>query len=221
MLKTGKVKERVESISKFTKWSKNRDLRFQFVGNKWKADLLFEEDEVMILSSEDIPTLLLKDYTEDNVIGETKYFEVERTFFMNKNFRVIDSIELIQIDSVNNEDIKASFRFNNSVPINNITISCVEFNGLSDSHRYYDRHLKKWINEEVKIDTKVFAETAICIDLNNGKSIYIRFIDAFDLYFAAIGKKENIIKRLGIGGYLNVSSKNTSKKTEKTIYNTA
>lgn len=228
MQRTIQIKEKVESNFNFSDWSKNRDLLFYGIGNRWQADLLYEE-ELMIFSSEYPPVLRFIDNKDNPTGGKIKSFEIEQLSFSNKYIKSNISIGLKQLEDVGYHDIeitdntKASFRFRGFIPVNHINNCIIEFKEIDNySVTEFDDKEQKWKNKEIEIATDIYAEIGVFMELQNGKSIFVKYMKDFEMYFALIGRKEEMVNRKYFFGQLQIAGKNKSIEIrEKTTYNKA
>ena len=222
------IRERVESKFNFSDWSKNRNLLFYGIGNRWQGDLLYEEN-LMIFSSGYPPIIRFLDNNDNSLRGKIKSYEIEQLGFSEKYLGSNYGIGLKQLEDVGYHDIeiidntKASFRFSGFVPVNRISNLVIE---LADSDKYtiaeFDDKEQKWIRNEVIIDLSIYAEIGLTIELGNGKSVLIKYIKDFELYFAIIGEKSEIVNRNYYFEQLQIAGKNKSiEMKEKTTYNKA
>lgn len=222
------IKKRVESNFNFDSWCKNRELLFSSIGNRWQANLLYEED-LMIFSSEYPPVLRLIDKKDNPIEGKIRSFEFERLSCSEHFIKSNSSIGLKQLKDVGYHDIeitsktKASFNFSGLIPIENISICVLE---LKETGNYsvseFDSDQQKLINKQTRIETDIVIETGVLLELENGKSILVKYIEDFEMYFSIIGSKEEIDKRNYLYSHLTIAGKNKSIKVkEKTIYNIA
>lgn len=225
MEKTIQITERVASNFDFKDWSKDRDLLFYGIGNRSQGDFL-HDDELIIFSSGYPPILRFIDKNDPSKKAEIKSFEIEQLLFFEKYLKSNLGIGLKKLEDVGYHDIeitdntKASFRFSGSTPVNRISIGVIE---IKDSENYslteFDDKNKKWINQEVKIEADIYAEVSLLIEMNNKKSILIKYIKDFEMYFALIGYKSEIEKRNYFHGRLQIAGRTkTMELKEKTIY---
>ena len=225
MNKTIQITERIESNFDFKDWSKDKNLAFYGIGNRWKGDVM-QDDNLIIFSSEYSPIIRFIDKNENSTAGKIHSFEIEQLPSSQEYLKLNFGIGLKKLKEVEYHDeeiidnTKASFRFNGFKQVEQISDCVIEFN-KSDIYSItkFDDKKQGRIKKEVKIEADIYVPKGILIELSNKKSILIKYIETFQLYFALIGAKSEIIKRNYLIDRLKIAGKTKPLMLqEKTIY---
>ena len=227
MRSTKVIRETVSNNYNFTSWAEGRKLQFHSIGNKTQADLIYE-DNLMIFSSQYSPILRFVDENDNSTEYPIKSFNIEDLNINSELIRSDKAIGLKKLEDVGYfdseiiEETKSSFRFQGLTPIKQINLCKAKFEG-SDNYSIIETNSenKERINTEIKIDANIDIQTGILIELENEKTILIKYISDFELYFAIIGAKQEIINRNFLTGKLVIANKRIPLRlTEETTYNT-
>jgi len=190
--------EEVKGKFDFEAWSKDKTLEFYGLGNRWEADTLINEKQV-IFSSPYPPIVKFKDEIEYSTTRNIETFEFERIPFTNKSSKYKQGLGVKKLeDHEIDENIKASFRFGGKVLVNRIALLVLD---------------SKTVVGKSDLEKDWYVEIGWLIELNNNKTIVIRYIDDFELYFATISNSAVPAGMI----YFKINNDNILSQ-EKTIY---